>query len=145
MTELISMVKFVLEQSKCNNDYQFSKKVCRYALFLNQLIELWMFVPCDEEGNVLTEPRRASFLDSPSVIVDLDEQLKKYNKAKERVLFENFELVEKHKNWFDLKVVFEDFDLEVSITSGETIEDLLTHSLDCGWELSKNAIKNLGL
>lgn len=28
----------------------------RYAKFLKQPIELWMFVPCDEDGNVLEEP-----------------------------------------------------------------------------------------
>ena len=27
-----------------------------YAKFLRQLLELWMFVPCDKDGNVLEEP-----------------------------------------------------------------------------------------
>ena len=66
-----------------------------YAKFLKQPLKLEMFVPCDENGNVLEEPQmrpeRNSF-DEEDMDYDAQE-LYDYIKAKEKVLFEGFEFV----------------------------------------------------
>lgn len=62
-----------------------------YAKFLKQPLKLEMFVPCDDDGNVLAEPKKPHTFASENS----DEYIKKwkseieiYNKAKEKVLFE---------------------------------------------------------
>jgi hypothetical protein len=89
MENLISMTDFVLEveknsytktekyniiewQTKCDS----FDKIINYAKFLKQPLELWMFVPCDSEDNVLEEP--------------ISHQLETYEKAKERCLFHGY-------------------------------------------------------
>lgn len=56
------MVDFVLEESdKIYNKEDaniFASKVNTYASFLKQPLKLGMFVPCDEDGNVLEEPKK---------------------------------------------------------------------------------------
>jgi|688.fasta_scaffold717292_3 hypothetical protein len=78
MENLISMTDFVLEQRKIfktDNIRRFW--ACEnYAKFLKQPLELWMFVPCDSEDNVLEEP--------------ISHQLETYEKAKERCLFHGY-------------------------------------------------------
>ena len=55
-----------------------------YSKFLKQPLELWMFVPCDDNGNVLKEP-----------IINDSIKIWTYQQAKERCLFEGFENIEK--------------------------------------------------
>ena len=68
------MTDFVLEQSeeapkdknlhKTNWSLEFekySKLIIRYAEFLKQPLKLEMFIPCDENGNVLEEPNQSDF------------------------------------------------------------------------------------
>ncbi len=94
MKELKSMVEFVKEQFKGPKR---STDLCvlflNYAQFLSQKLELWMFVPCDEEGNGLEEPTEERKKVS---LVFYQQELKQYQQAKDRVLFEGFE---------DIKVV----------------------------------------
>ena len=52
-----------------------------YAKFLKQPLKLEMFVPCDEDGNVLEYFPIHRFADNP-------EKYRRYKKAKENVLFE---------------------------------------------------------
>ena len=63
--------------------------IYNYAKFLKQPLKLEMFVPCDEDGNVLEEPQmrleRNSF-DEEDMDYDAQE-LYDYIKAKEKVLF----------------------------------------------------------
>ena len=68
--KLISMTDFVLEQKeKLKNSeqgfniekYDFIINVCNYAKFLKQPLEQFMFVPCDENGNVLEKPNAGMF------------------------------------------------------------------------------------
>lgn len=73
--------------------------------FLNQQPKLGMFVPCDEDGNVLEEPS------SIGVGNDfyLERAIDQYQQAKERVLFEGFEIpkegiaLDRFKQWLELK------------------------------------------
>jgi len=92
MEKLISMTDFVLEQDKKASLGGAYDKIVRYAKFLKQSLTLGMFVPCDENGNVLEEINE----DYPNN-VEYFEEIEQYNKAKKRCLFEGFEC-----NYFDL-------------------------------------------
>jgi len=64
MKNLISMTDFVLEQEREFDRArvgfnEFTNNVCNYAKFLKQPLELWMFVHCDEDGNVLIKPTKS--------------------------------------------------------------------------------------
>ena len=84
MKNLISMTDFVLEQGNpSNTDSQFADKVMSYANFLLQPLELFMFVPCDEEGNVLEEPKECEAI-TPTIY---ESEWHKWNESKERCLF----------------------------------------------------------
>lgn len=106
--KLISMTDYVL----CNSNYN---KVKNYAHFLQQPLKLEMFVPCDDEGNVMIE----SFS-------------KKYQEAKQKVLFKNIEL-----NHIDIE------NLKMYEREKISIEDTLNTSPDVEFELTENAIKQL--
>jgi hypothetical protein len=148
MKKLISMTDFVLDRNKseevCREDFV---KCSRYANFLKQPLELWMFVPCDEKGNVLEhsiEPEYPYNDKTCDIWSQYDIYLKKYQQAKERVLFEGFEI----KGDFlllnnytfavtsDLKLYIEDFGC---------VEKLLYHYLGNDIELTPTAIKKIGL
>ena len=65
-----------------------------YAKFLKQPLKLEMFVPCDEDGNVLEEYKRSEaeiLADKNSYCRYISKEEAKWNKAKENVLFEGFE------------------------------------------------------
>ncbi len=80
---LVSMTDFVLEQKGDN---------LKYAQFLKQPLNSGMFVPCDIEGNVLEEPKRISYSYNPIINEMHDNKVIRYKQAKERVLFEGFEV-----------------------------------------------------
>ena len=97
--KLISMTDFVLEQSLKNEDTTFEEDlnvIQNYANFLKQPLKLEIFVHCDEDGNKLQEPEEFKewmksdhyFNASESVT----HQCRMYKKAKEKVLFEGFDL-----------------------------------------------------
>jgi hypothetical protein len=85
MENLISMTDFVLEQSSFLNkaEYRnfslgmldFAINTTKYANFLKQPLELWMFVPC-VDNEVFNYSKHGN--------------KEQYNKAKERCLFEGF-------------------------------------------------------
>jgi hypothetical protein len=102
--KLISMTDFVLEQDKLEfvpkgEDYadewsnfclQRLDRITAYANFLKQPLELWMFVPCDENG----KPMKEGYEVFDEDCTEYDEYVFKYQKAKERCLFEGFEYCE---------------------------------------------------
>ena len=62
--------------------------------FLEQPLKVEMFVPCDEEGNVLEEPKKwKDYLQYPDSFDGNKEwnELYDYQQAKEKVLFEGIE------------------------------------------------------
>lgn len=152
--KLISMTEFCLNQIESNTDKAKMGGVAKslhqineYAKFLSKPLTLGMFVPCDEDGNVLEEPKKKYVYSwnpnaSPNPKTD---QYKQYTEAKERVLFDGFELVEIYKYGFDLVMKSEDWSEQISLMNEDTIEDLLTCSFDPGFELNESAIKQLGL
>lgn len=79
--KLMSMTRFVLEQLKINQSCsEFKEAVKNYADLLTQPLTIGMFVPCDEDNNVLEEP------------LNDDWYYEQWIEAKQRVLFEGFEI-----------------------------------------------------
>ena len=101
MRKLISMTDYVLE----------------YANFLKQPLELWMFVPCDEDGSILEEPIET--------IGGVEMYSKFYKQAKEKVIFKNFIYDE------EIDVVRNNYGVEIYLGDDNlTIEDLTKYNLD---------------
>ena len=102
--------------------------IYNYATFLKQPLKLEMFVPCDDEGIVLAEPKNPHTFASENS----DDYIKKwkseieiynkvYNKAKEKVLFEGFE---QYKDYECAK--YEDVYVDEEVCDGKfTVEDLI--------------------
>jgi len=146
--KLISMTDFVIEQKITETfdtpqimwyDSEVNKldKIRTYANFLKQPLELWMFVPCDEDGNVLEKPKGTD-LNSSFFEMQEDYNLEvKYEIAKEKCLFEDCELMD---GWC---IHLSDGTLFAGIDklSGYTVEDL-THYKPL---LTQTAIKQLEL
>ncbi|WP_291076391.1 MULTISPECIES: hypothetical protein [unclassified Empedobacter] len=83
--KLISMTDFVLEQTELlyeKNQSKLIHRVVNYAQFLKQPSKLGMFVPCDENNNPISK----NIADDNYLGVHL------YQQAKNRVLFEGFEI-----------------------------------------------------
>ena len=117
------MTDFVLEQKKVlitykNHDKGALFERCEnYANFLKKPLELWMFVPCSVDGDVIPEP----YNDEQHVII----QHLEYAEAKEKILFV-------WQDGFDYKGICEMF---------IDLEDII----DFDFELTQTAIKQLGL
>lgn len=109
------------------------KVIGEYAKFLKQVLNLGMFVPCDEEGNILKEPLNYNKwikkeLNTPYWL-DLS-KYEQYKQAKERVLFEDVYGIEYIEN--------------IILDRCNTIEDLLSLKI-VSFELTKSAQKQSGL
>lgn len=152
---LINMTDFVinkrkelLRHSEYKNDLEnYANIIYKYARFLKQLLNLGMFVPCDKIGNVLVEPNPKEIYPTPTAEEEIDflDCLEQYQQAKEKVLFEGFEI---DKN---LHLVYRD---EISIgrfisykneskfifrDSMKTIEDLV----EFGFKLTESTLKQI--
>jgi len=91
---LISMTDFVLKTVQTPNvneaicweqTEQRLNQIYQYSLFLKQKLEPWMFVPCDNDGNIL------NYQDIKQSVIDGTENWSLWENAKERVLFDGFE------------------------------------------------------
>lgn len=146
MKNLISMTDFVLEQElKLRNYFEYDNrealvKIFNYANFLKQPLELWMFVSCDEDGNVLKfdYPQNKAFDDVAQIEFE-----KEYQQAKERCLFEGFEY--KHiKTTHDNYYIINNKNITwLSWNNSKTIDSLLDYNQDL--QLTQTAIKKIGL
>jgi hypothetical protein len=131
---LISMTDFVIEQIKLKSKYKI-EKIDNYAFFLKKHLELWMFVPCNDKGNMLkiipfNEHKQGSDFEFL--------QHHYYDKAKERCLFNGLvydEEMELMKNKNGLTIFY------TPTISRFNIEDIVKYSL----ELTTTAIKKIGL
>jgi len=146
--KLIDMTDFVLEQSeKIAIDITFmvySEIIIKYANLLKQPLEIWMFVPCDEYGNILEKPKsikdsfniksgHGGFFDQKSFL----NYMLKYQQAKERCLFEGFEIKkDSHKSVTNGVISF-----YFGEPRKDTVENLCKQNL----QLTQTAIKQLGL
>lgn len=137
------MTDFVLEQNK---NYKNSTRCIRikeselyvnYAKFLKQPLTLEMFVPCDEEGNVLQEPK-PKYFDSPQFY---ESELQIYHEAKEKVLFADVKI--KHReNYFILEDEDGTWLRVINKNTSLTVEDLLKMSTI---SLTESALKQIGI
>lgn len=140
MKTLISMTDFVLQQYSNNYHANTPTRILNYARFLKQPLKLEMFVPCDEDGNVLEEPKgwsngECDIYDCCSICC-----CEQYKKAKEKVLFEGFEYIETENYFFvfnEEKLVR----LQRSNFKTETVEFIAGQEV----ELTSTALKQIGL
>jgi len=134
--KLISMTEFVLKTyDEISDSIDSESMMYNYANFLNQPLTLGMFVPCDEDGCVLEEPEFHE-PNNENEIGDYDELRYQYQQAKDKVLFEGFEICNRTSN-IDC-VVCKDDHLSLKLLKGKTIEYLINRNLT----LTPNAIKN---
>jgi len=147
--KLISMKEFVesrLRKHRNEQEYtsfEFMQECENYVKFISQPLELWMLIPCDENNEPLEKPFYAPCMDGCNCENDCemsklyDKDLKQYQKAKERVLFEGFEVYEvsnklmaignrKHK--IEVCFKFKDKDWFVGNTTPD-VESLIKHNI----------------
>ena len=169
--KLTSMTSFVLEQNYTttldisqidfyDKELSILEKIRNYAKFLRLPLKLEMFVPCDNDEEIL----KPQYIAGKEVIYNelveefIMDKVKEYNEAKEKVLFEGFNLNQKDfsklesifcltKECFQItfftkeKGCFMD-NLKTNKTYEiKTIEDLIQYNL----HLTENAVKQIGL
>lgn len=127
-------------RKECEIQY---KKNVNHSRFVKQPLEKWMFVPCDENGELFSE-FQIEMLNSEDEIPELRSA---YQQAKERCLFKGF----KYQNNIcisndDIDIYFDSDDIKVyngfeKHYTVKTIEDLIKYNL----ELTPTAEKQIGL
>lgn len=138
--KLISMTDFVLEQYELDKGSQIFEKDCyNYANFLKQTLKLEMFVPCDEDGNVISKFYSAKANTKNLTFSQLSNQ---YQIAETKVLFEGIEFrTNGGVNFLTINedtFAFHDFNIKFKEL---TVEFLVQYNL----QLTENAIKQIGL
>ena len=134
---LIPMTDFVNNVGNMENYPSHEKALCwiyNYAKFLKQPLKLEMFVPCDDEGNILEEPKIEEDVDEHTTQIFAQYQYD-LDKSKEKVLFEGFKIYDYKLNVFFYlgrrKKLSYDKKRKDFITIGllpETVEDLINIS-----------------
>ena len=122
--------------------------IYNYATFLKLPLKLEMFVPCDEDGNVLEEPKiEEEYVDEHTTQIFAQYQYD-LDKAKEKVLFEGFKIYNYKLNVFFYlgrrKTLSYDKKRKDFITIGllpETVEDLINISSQI--KLSQTALNSI--
>ena len=96
MKELIKMTDYItIIDNNAGNGGHYDK-IVRYCNFLKQELRMNMFVPCDDEGNILKEPKTALMYKTQRGECTADEMRlnREYLEAKDKVLFENVEYIQ---------------------------------------------------
>ena len=146
------MVEFILSQKEKKESemdvlewYNYVRIMNGYANFLNQPLALGMFVPCDEEGNMLEKPECTCDVNKKTC------KLNEYQEAKEKVLFKGvtYDNVDSQFNvrfYFvsDCQVLNIQPDGSRIYWHHDNIEGLLRDTSK-GITLTKTAIKEIGL
>ena len=136
------MTNFVLNKDKLILKKQidaisFTMSVTDYALFLKKHLKLEMFVPCDERGNILEEPKVPHTFGSENTdkyINQFKSEIEIYKKAKEKVIFVGFDIIQNDEIKLSIKCSYFQFDFNKTLKRFEnykTIEDLTTLDLEC--------------
>ena len=129
--KLISMSDFVLQEktggqqvnSITSQLYYELRIIKKYADFLKQPLKLEMFVPCDDNGNVLED-------------IIGNGMIKQYEQAKDKVLFDGFDIYS-NGDLHNAFVTFESSRLEIM-----NVENLIT-DFQYSFYLTPNAIKRI--
>lgn len=97
---LLSMTDFIDKYLHTGDAVLQIRTLGRYKDFLKQPLKLEMFVPCDEDGDVLSEPKELDkYCKAEKCNCGNDGEYERdcsfieYKKSKEKVLFEGFEFV----------------------------------------------------
>ncbi len=148
--KLISMTDFVLEQVRKMESKEMAYfKIFNYAQFLKQPLTLGMFIPCDEEGNIMEDLKyccdghHCGCMGMP-INVCSKKDIDNYYKAKERVLFEGWKIIHQDKVRITIECDCLQLDWSVdynSFTFYKSIEEL-SH---LNFELTEASIKQIGL
>lgn len=146
MKKLIGMTDFVLEIDNDELSEAKIESIFKYAKFLKQPLELWMFVATDQDGNVLEIPNSNNekynkYGINQNVFYEeiYYQDLEEYKKSKERCLFEGFEIYDEDTLRFD------DIFLEYSDFFKIDVEGLEYYCSSTKLQLSSTAIKQLGI
>ena len=126
---LISMTDFVLQNVESKT--MKLSKIADYANFLKQPLTLGMFVPCDDDGNVLEEPSKDMW---DNFIISHFEHFNEsytycfnYQKAKLKVLFNGFQV--RNQSTYSI-VSNKDGAVWVTCRKSKNIESLIPYNLD---------------
>ena len=142
MKILISMTDFVLEIDK--NDKRLNGKydaIISYANFLKTPLNLGMFVPCDENDNILEKPEfyykqeNLKHLKGMQLLIaeETNKRVSEYQKAKEKVLFNRFKIKDglSISDEHSIFHPFWNYEGVWKISKGiKTIEDLIPYNLE---------------
>ena len=107
-------------------------KCFKYAILLKQPLTLSMFVPCDEEGNVLSDPELTLTMsqgDGQLYYSAEDEEFDAYEEAESKVLFKGFE-VKKMKDYYLVFLKDKVSPIWASWNDSKKIEDLIRLNLE---------------
>lgn len=157
--KLIPMTDYVLEEHKNYDGIETTQnnfdnirilalnRIINYTNFLKQPLKLGMFVPCDENDVPLHKPIYSQ--EEPDRNFDFDERYLKYKQAKERVIFEGFEIdIKESAVYFDSNLgqelfTFRKWSSRFFGNGNEltTIEDLIKYNLT----ITASAIKKYNL
>lgn len=154
--KLLSMTDFVLQQDI--TDIKQRDSIVKYANFLKQPLKLEMFIPCDEDGNIIELLHDIDYMSSRWTYYG--NEVIKYRKAKEKVLFEDSILIDETmyhqtkrllimlKSYPTFRIFnqfyYHDGSIERQLFPNNenlTIEDLIQFEL----ELTESAIKQIGI
>ena len=107
-----------------------------YAQFLKQPLKLEMFVPCDDEGIVLEEPKiEEEYVDEHTTQIFAQYQYD-LDKAKEKILFEGFEPYEDYEC-----AKYEEVYVDEEVCDGKfTVEDLIKDAGNTKIKLSQTSL-----
>lgn len=151
-----------LTSSKCfgktlkdKTDSEYRRLRDNFDYFIEQPLTLGMFVPCDEEWIILSE---CTYLYDVYKNLSNDEKrdyklrCENYQQAKERVLFEGFEIVEKREVYDSINGILIDLDAQtfqiegsLGVGGGYLIDEIIEDLSTLGITLTKTAIKQIGL
>lgn len=153
LSEYVSKIQDYVHES--HNHEKGLKLIFNYTEFLNQRLELSMFVPADDKGNVIEKPsyKLEDYSEEEIGLGYMECDIEIYEKATERVLFEGFEVTESvyDNTGQSLFVGWEPYNAAIFIKlKGEdwklddykTIEDLLLSGYEI--ELTESALKMIG-
>ena len=142
---LVSSLEFK-KKLKNVSDSEYRRLRDNYDDFLEQPLKLEMFVPCDEEGDILEEPEDYEQR-LPNMMTEYNDEIYRYEQAKEKVLFEGFEidknlyLVYKNEISIGRFISYKNGNKFIFRDNMKTIEDLV----EFGFKLTENAIKQIGI
>lgn len=152
MSKLISMTDYVIKKVNENRPCDrgaILQEISDYAKFIKQPLTLGMFIPCDDEGNVLNEMYSEKENTKNKTFTQLSNE---YQQAKERVIFEGFNFLGVLNDCYyeielnnDFWVIFENDKVKINDDGNEffvyTIEDLI----ELEFKITETTAKKLGL